>query len=145
MSESTKVSPPVWFWIVAAICLVWNLLGVMAYISQVTMSPEDLAALPEAERLFYESRPAWATAAFAIAVWGGALGSLTLLLRKSFAFHLLLASLIGILVQMFHSFFISNSFEVFGPGRAIMPIMVIVIGIALVWFTRSSKTKGWIS
>ena len=121
-----RIKPPVWFWIVGSIALLWNLLGVQAYIMQVTMSSEAIAALPEAERALYEDLPTWATAAFATAVWGGAFASLVLLLRKSIAYHLFILSLIGIVIQMIYNVFISNSIEVYGPGGFVMPVMVFI-------------------
>ncbi|MEO7990129.1 MAG: hypothetical protein ABI663_11340 [Chryseolinea sp.] len=140
---TTDNKPKTWFWIVSAVALIWNLMGVMAYISQVTMSPEALQALPENQRALYESAPSWATGAFAIAVWGGTLGCILLLLRRKLATPVLILSLAGILVQMYHSFFISNSLEVFGPGGLVMPIMIIVIGIWLIWLSRKATTNGW--
>jgi hypothetical protein len=145
MSEENRSNSPKWFMIVSIILLVWNLLGVMAYIMQVTMSPEALAALPEAQRQLYETTPVWATAAFAIAVNGGALGCLLLVLKRNLAGIFLQLSLAGVLVQMFHSFFMSKSFEVFGPGGLIMPIMVIVIAICLVMLAAKAKVKRWTS
>ena len=142
MTENSQA--PKWFWILSAVMLVWNLMGVMAYIAQVTMSPEALAALPAAEQELYATTPAWATGAFAVAVWGGAVGCLLLLLKRSAAFYLLAASLAGVVVQMFHSFFISKSFEVFGPGAMIMPIMVIIIACFLVWLGIYAKNKTWL-
>ena len=103
-----------------------------------------MAALPEAERALYESTPSWATGAFAFAVFGGALGCLALLLRKAWATPVLIVSLIGVLVQMFHSFFISKAFDVYGPGKMVMPIMVIVIAFFLVWTARCARREGWI-
>jgi hypothetical protein len=137
MSQSSSGAPK-WFLIVGIIALVWNLLGVFAYIMQQTMSPADLAAL-------YETTPAWATAAFAIAVHGGALGCLALVFKKSWALPLLVISLTAVLVQMVHAFFISNSIQVFGPGGMIMPVMILVIAVYLVFLARSAKEKGWIS
>jgi hypothetical protein len=145
MSEENRSNSPKWFMIVSIILLVWNLLGVMAYIMQVTMSPEALAALPEAQRQLYETTPVWATAAFAIAVNGGALGCLLLVLKRNLAGIFLQLSLAGVLVQMFHAFFMSKSFEVFGPGGLIMPIMVIVIAICLVMLAAKAKVKRWTS
>ncbi len=145
MINSTRVRPPIWFWIVSVLALLWNLLGVMAYLAQVNMTDEALAALPEAERTLYENQPMWATMAFAIAVWGGALGSLALLLRKRWARAVLLISLIGIIVQMTHSFFLSNNFEVYGPDKIIMPIMIIVVGVLLVLFARMAINRNWFS
>ncbi len=143
MSESMKNKAPAWFVIVVLLLLVWNLLGVIAYIMQVTMTPEALAALPEAQRQLYENTPQWATAAFAIAVNGGALGCLLLLLRRNLAALFLKASLLGVLVQMFHSFFISNSFEVFGPGGLVMPVLVIVIAVYLVMLAGKARANRW--
>ena len=143
MSGTTKNKTPKWFMVVAGILLVWNLLGVMAYIMQVTMSPEALAALPEAQRQLLENTPTWATAAFAVAVNGGVLGCLLLLLKRNLAGLFLQLSLAGVLVQMFHSFFMSNSFEVFGPGGMVMPIMVIIIAIYLVILAARAKANHW--
>ncbi len=145
MTNTTRVKPPIWFWVVSVLALLWNLLGVMAYLAQVNMTDEALAALPEAERALYENQPMWATMAFAIAVWGGALGSLALLLRKRWARAVLLISLIGIIIQMTHSFFLSNNFEVYGPGKMIMPIMIIVVGVLLVLFARMAINRNWFS
>ena len=145
MNEQSTSKAPVWFWVVGALALVWNLMGVMAYISQVTMSPETLAALPADQQELMQNVPAWATGAFAIAVFAGALGCLLLLLRKKLAIPVLGLSLLGILVQMVYNFFVSNSMEVYGPGAAIMPIMVIIIGAALVWLGRMAAEKGWIT
>ena len=145
MSDVTKNKAPTWFMVVAAILLVWNILGVVAYVIQVTMGPEVIAALPEAQRQLYENTPAWATAAFAVAVNGGALGCLLLLLRSNLAGLFLKLSLAGVGVQMFHSFFMSKSFEVFGPGGMVMPIMVIIIAIFLVMLAAKAKANRWTS
>lgn len=143
MNDTTK--PATWFWVVSALALLWNLMGVMAYIAQVTMSPEALQALPENERALMESTPAWATGAFAIAVWGGTLGSLLLLLRKKLATPVLIVSFLGIVVQMIHAFLLSNSFEVYGPGGLVMPIMVMLGGVLLIWFSRTATAKSWLN
>jgi hypothetical protein len=134
-----------WFWIVSALALLWNLAGVMAYLGQAYMSIETLEQMSQAERLLYESQPAWVTGAFAVAVWGGALGCIALMLKKKWAKPVFIISLIGILAQMSHSFFISNNFEVYGPGAMIMPIMVLIIGIALVLLANTAIKKGWLS
>ncbi len=144
MSDET-IKAPTWFMAVAGVLLVWNLLGVMAYVTQVTMTPEALAALPEAQRHILENTPEWATAAFAIAVNGGALGCVLLLLKRSLAGLFLQLSLAGVSVQMFHSFFRSKSFEVFGPGEMIMPIMIMVIAIYLVTLAAKAKARRWTS
>ncbi len=144
MTDESSIKIPVWFWIVAALALVWNLMGVMAYIGQVTMTPEALAELPEAERALYESTPAWVNGVFALSVFGGALGCIGLLLRKSWAKWLFIISLLSVLAQMYYAFFVSRSFEVFGPGAVIMPVMIIAVAVFLVWLSHMGKNKGWL-
>lgn len=143
MSKLSKA--PMWFWIVSVLALVWNLLGVMAYIQQATISPEALQALPEAERLLLQSTPAWVTGVFATAVFGGAAGCLVLLLRSRLALPVLLLSLIGALAQMSYVFFVSQAYAVYGPGGMAMPVMVILIAVLLVFFARHAARRRWIA
>ncbi|MBD0849447.1 hypothetical protein [Maribacter arenosus] len=146
MTNDGKVKVPVWYWIVSVVALLWNLMGAMAYLSQAYMSDEVKAALPAERMELMENMPAWATAAFAFAVWGGVLGCLGLLLRKKWAKPVLVVSLIGILIQMGYSFFMTNAVEVYGTVEGVvMPIIVIVIGIGLVLFSKSALNKGWLS
>ncbi len=141
---TTTQKPTTYFWIISIVALIWNLMGVSAYLAQAFMTDEALQNLPEAEQALYTDLPAWVTAAFAIAVFGGMLGSIGLLLRKKWARLLFLISLIGIIIQMTHSLFISNNMDVYGPGAVIMPIMVLVIGIYLIMFSKSAIAKGYI-
>ncbi len=141
----TNLPVPKWFMPVAIIAVIWNLMGVGAFFGEVFKSDEAIAALPELERALYESFPLWATIAFAIAVFGGAVGSIGLAMKKKWARPVLLASLIGIIIQMFYSLIIAKSTEVYGPGSVIMPIMVILIGVALVWLSRKADAAGWLS
>ena len=113
MSSENTQSIPVWFRITGFLALIWNLLGVSAYIMQVRMTEADLAALPEAQQMLYETTPAWATGAFATAVFAGALGCLLLVMRKGLAIPVLIVSLLAVLVQMFHAFFMSKNYRSF--------------------------------
>jgi hypothetical protein len=145
MNDDTGTAVPRSFWIISAVALVWNLLGVAAYVQQMTLATEVLEAMPLAERALYENIPVWATSAFALAVNGGALGCLLLLFRKAWAIPVLIVSLVGVIVQMIHAFFLSKSIEVYGPAGMIMPAMVIAVSAYLVWYSRVAREKGWIS
>ena len=140
-----KTSPPKWFWIVSVVALIWNAIGVNEYLALVYMTPETLASLPKEEQALCQNIPAWAIGAFAIAVFAGTIGSLLLLLRKRLSKIVLILSLAAIVVQMVYNLFISKSIEVYGPGRAIMPVMVLLVGIGLVWLAKAGEEKGWLS
>ncbi|NVK08601.1 MULTISPECIES: hypothetical protein [Tenacibaculum] len=143
MTDSNK--PTTLFWIIGVAALVWNGLGVMQYLGMAYMTDEVKAALPEAERALYDNIPSWVTAAFAIAVFGGLIGSAFLLMRKKLARPMFLISLIAIIVQMSYNLFMSRAAEVYGPGSVIMPIMVIVIGVFLLMYSKKTIAKGWLS
>ena len=145
MTTETTVKPPTWFWIVSVLALLWNLIGVSQYLMLAYIGIEELEQMTEAQRLLYESQPAWVTGAFAMAVWGGALGCILLLLKKKLAVGVLLISLIGILAQVSYNLFISTSFEVYGVQAVIMPTVILIIGIALFLFARKASANHWLA
>ncbi len=129
------------FWIVGAVALIWNVLGVINFFAQ--MNPDVLAAYRESERAIIEGRPAWATGAFAIAVFGGALGCLLLLFRKSAAYYLFIVSLLGAIVTMTHTLGVGIDFG-FGEILGII-LMPLVVAAFLIWYSKQADSKGWIS
>ncbi|WP_436517253.1 hypothetical protein [Ekhidna sp. To15] len=139
-----SVKPPTWFWIVSIIALIWNLMGVGAYLAQAFTPDDIISQMEQAMQDLINATPAWVTAAFAIAVWAGALGSLLLLMRKKLAYIVLIISCIGIVVQMYYNVFISNSIEVYGPGGLAMPIMTLLIGIGLIFFAKKGIAASWL-
>lgn len=142
MSDVISGKPPTSFWIIGGVALVWNLIGLMLYYMQVSATPETLAAVySEAEYEFLVSIPIWATTAHAIAVTAGVLGCILLLMRNAWAMPVFIVSLIGILVQDIYSFVIANGIEVWGVGVIILPIVVLVIAIGLVFYSRSAKDQ----
>ncbi|MBO6830842.1 hypothetical protein [Allomuricauda sp.] len=141
---NTSVKPPVWFWVVSVIALLWNLLGVMNYLNQAFNQVALMEAMDQAQREVFEGIPAWATAAFAIAVFSGTLASIGLLVRKKWARPLFIVSLVAVIIQFAHWLFISNAVEAFGPSTYGMPIVVVLIGIYLIFFAKKGIEKGWL-
>lgn len=141
---NTSVKPPVWFWVVTVIALLWNLFGVMNYLNQAFNQVALLEAMDQAQREAFEGIPAWATAAFAIAVFSGTLASIGLLLRKKWAHPLFIISLIAAVAQFIHWLFISNAVEAFGPSTYGMPVVVILVGIFFIFFAKKGIEKGWL-
>lgn len=141
---TTSVKPPTWFWVVSVIALLWNLIGVMKYLNQAFNQVALLESMDQAQREAFEGIPAWATAAFAIAVFSGTLASIGLLVRKKWARPLFIISLIAALAQFIHWLFISNAVEAFGPSTYAMPVVIIIIGIYLIFFSKKGIEKGWL-
>ncbi len=129
------------FWLIGAFMLIWNVMGCINFLMQ--MNPDMVASYRETEQAIILGRPAWATVAFAIAVFGGALGCLLLMLKKSVAFYLFIASLLGVVVTMIHTLGIGIDF---GTGEVIGIIfMPVAVAVFLIWYSKYSENKGWIS
>ncbi|WP_272022515.1 hypothetical protein [Olleya namhaensis] len=138
MSNSTIQKLPIWFIVVSILALIWNAMGVMAYISQAYMTEEVLTQLPEADQQMYANLPSWYIGAFAVAVFAGTIGSLGLVIRKKWAFYVLLISLIAAIAQMCYLAFVLKMANAMTP-------MIIIVGIALVWLADYATKKGWLS
>lgn len=127
------------FWLIGVVGLIFNLMGCANFILQ--MNADMVASMPEAFRSIVETRPTWGTGAFAVAVFGGALGCLLLLLKKSVAYYVLIASLLGAVVAQLP--FI---------GMASLPIELLIGGLSqiavtafLIWYSKLAERKAWIS
>ena len=138
------MNTPTWLKVVAIAALLWNLLGCFAFFSDLRLSPEDLAKLPEAQQALYAARPGWAVAATAVAVFGGVLGSIGLLLGKKWALPIFVLSLLGILVQDFGLFVLAKGASLAGPVAVVMQGLVLAVGIGLVLLSRKGIARGWL-
>jgi hypothetical protein len=146
MSDVPNGKPPTSYWIIAGIFLLWNFIGLMIYYNQVTMAPEVIADnFSPAQQAFLENMPLWATSAYAIAVTAGVIASLLLLVRNALALPVFVVSFAGVLVQDLNSFVISDGLGVWGTSALYLPILVIVIGLVEIWYSRSAKAKDWLS
>lgn len=69
-----------------------------------------------------------------------------LLLRKSVAYYLFIASLIGVLITMSHAIGIANSVVNFStPDFTMMIVMPVVMAVFLVWYSRFLFNKHLIN
>ena len=129
------------FWIISAVALLWNLMGVYAYLEQAYMTDEVIATLPEPEQMYYNNVEAWVIAAFAIAVFAGTFGCLALLFRKKMALILFILSLIAVLLQATYNFYIQKFMPIEGI-QIICTLVIILIAILLIWFSKDAIKKG---
>ncbi len=145
MNDATKIKTHWSVWVLGGISLVWHLMGCANYLWQATMTPDAFASLTEGQRVIIENRPAWATGAFAIAVFGGAIASILLLLRKRLALVFFVIALLGVIVSMIPVFGIISSGATFTTFERIMYFALTpLFGALMVWFTRVSIRRGWI-
>ncbi|GAB1595546.1 hypothetical protein [Lysobacter claricitrinus] len=90
---------PKWLRPVAIVAVLWNVLGCLAFAADARISASDIARMPIEQQHLYAARPGWSVVGTAVAVIAGVLGSVALTQPHRIAWPLLLASLIGVLVQ----------------------------------------------
>ncbi|MEO7043099.1 MAG: hypothetical protein ABI035_12620, partial [Gemmatimonadaceae bacterium] len=124
--------------------LLWNLVGCLAFVSDLRLTPDDVAKLSQAQQALYNARASWATAATALAVIGGALGCVGLLLGKKWALPVLVASLIGLLVQDYGLFVVAGGAALSGQTALVLQGLVLLIAIGLILLSRKGIARGWL-
>lgn len=135
---------PIWYWIVSAILLIWNLIGCGACYSQLGASPARIAALPDDQRDAWMAMPATAKIAYVVAVTAGLLGAVALLLRSVAAGPLFIASLVGLIIQFGWFFITYKGVSKLGLSSAGFPAFLALVAIGQIAFACSAKMHGWL-
>jgi hypothetical protein len=133
---------PAWFWIVAILFLLWNMMGCWACYSQLTVSAEDFAKLPAAQRDAWQSMTLAPKAAYVVAVAAGLAGAILLLARNAFARPIFIISLIGVLIQFGWFFGVWNGYAKLGPASVGFPVFIALVCVAEIWFAGKAIERG---
>ena len=144
MTDTNK--PNVIFWIIGVVALIWNGMGVNAYLQQAYNTEASTAELNTEQIALIDGLPAWMTALFAIAVFAGIIGAIALLMRKKMAAIILCISFAAATIQQLYWLFGTNATEVFSEMQPyLMPVMIIVFAAFLAWYSHNQKKKGVLS
>jgi hypothetical protein len=124
-------------WVVGVASLLWNSVGALDFVMTETRNKAYMSSFTPAQLEFYYGFPIWFVVAWGIAVWGGLLGSLSLLLRLRLALQLFLASVICIVLSDIHTFALSNGLRVMGGSGAAFSAVIFVIGVLQFVYARA--------
>ncbi|WP_404481925.1 sugar transporter [Novosphingobium sp. BL-52-GroH] len=130
------------FWIIATAILLWNLIGDAAYLMQATADLDAIAGTDPVTAAALHSMPAWAWAAYAVAVGGGTLGAVLLLMRRKAAWALFALSLAGVVVLFGWSFLGFDMVAAKGWSSAIFPAVIFAIALASLLYARAKAADG---
>lgn len=138
MSE-TQTTPtgrrPWHLWVIGIIALLWNAMGAVDYIMTQTKNEAYMGQFTAEQLDFFYGLPAWVVACWAIAVWGGLLGTVLLLLRRRLAVSVFLASFVTLVITMFHNYVLSNGLEVMGgPGQVAFSFAIVLVALGLLFY-----------
>jgi hypothetical protein len=140
--QQTTTRIPRHFWIVGVLSLLWNAVGAFDYAAtQLRIESYMSAFTPEQLEYFY-GLPAWVVAAWAIAVWSSLLGSLGLLLRKTWAVWLFGVAIVGMVLTALHNFVLSDGLAVMGSGAVAFTAVIWLIAFFLFFYARAMSKRG---
>jgi hypothetical protein len=138
---SIKLSLPKWYWIAATLAMLWYLMDLAGLASRVFMLKVMIEDFSDEQQALYRAMPLWVNFVFTVEVFGGLIGSLGLLFRRSWAYIFYIFSLFGVLAQTTYLWWLSDSIRIMGPPSIVMPVIALTIAVALIVFTRMARKK----
>lgn len=144
MSEQTIATPrrtPVHLWVVGVLALFWNGFGAFDYLMTQTENESYMSQFTPEQLEYFYGFPTWVVLFWALAVWGGVLGAVLLLLRKRIAVAVLLASFVSMAITFTHNFLLSDGMEVMGTGGAAFSGVIFVVALGLWRYARVMARK----
>lgn len=129
-------STPRHLWVVGILALLWSAVGAFDYLMTQTQNEAYTGQFTPEQLEYFYGFPAWVVAFWALAVWGGVLGALLLLLRKRLAAPVLLVSFLSMVVTSVHNFLLSEGAEVMGSGGVAFSVAIFAIALGLWLYAR---------
>jgi hypothetical protein len=143
MKQDTKSAVPNWYWVIATVALLWNLLGCAFFVIEILAQEAAMESMTEDQKAWARSIPGWIYFVYGLAVSTALAGTIGLFLRKGWTITMFTISLVAVIVQMVYTMIIGGGLQVMGPSGAVMPSLVIVIAAALLWFSWFARSRNW--
>lgn len=143
----TSPTPPVrptprHLWVVGGLSLLWNAFGAVDYVLTHFGVEAYLAQMTVEQRAFFEGFPAWATAGWAVGVWGSVAGSVGLLLRRRWAVWAFGAALVGMAVSSVYTLVLSGGAALMGTAATAMSAVIWVVALGLLAYASAMARRG---
>jgi len=146
MSEDQAASngrTPWHLWVIGILAVLWNSMGAFDYLMTQTENEGYMSNFSPEQLEYFYGFPTWVVAFWAIAVWGGVLGAVLLVLRKKLAADVLLLSFLSMVLTTIYNFGLSNGLEVMGgPGELVFSALIFVFALLLYLYAKTMKNRG---
>ena len=143
--DGATARTPWHLWAVGILSLLWNLFGVFDFSMSLSQGEAYFRSMgmTEPQIAYFNAMPGWTYVAWALGVFGGALGSLLLLLRRRWALHAFAASLAGLIASLIYTFVLSDGAEVMG-GQTPIQFVILAVCLFLVGYAAWAARRGWL-
>jgi hypothetical protein len=139
-------STPISYWAIALAGLAWNSFGIAQFAGQIGQTETAMmgAGMTAEQIAVYAALPLWMDIAFGIGTFGGTIGCLLLLMRRTLAVPVFAVSLVAY-AALFVGDIVHGVFAAFGQGQVAILTSVVAIAAGLLWFARRSAANGRIA
>ena len=140
--ERVTAGRPWHIWAVGVVSAIWNAGGAYDYTMTYLQSATYLAPFGPEERAYFLGFPAWATASWALGVWGALAGSLLLLARSRFAVHAFVVALIGLMGTTAYQYTADMPASFDTPGTHAFSAAIWIVTLALTAYAVWMRRRG---
>ena len=142
MPDTHRARTPWHLWLVGIAALLWSAMGALDYVMTQTRNESYMSNFTPEQLQFFYSFPSWLVAAWAIAVWGGVLGSIWLLMRKSLAVWFYFVSLVCMVITAIHNYVFANGMEVIGDTFSLVfTAIIFIVAVALFVYAKAMRAR----
>lgn len=138
-----RKKPSLWFWIIAVLLLLWNLLGLSAFAIEIFSPDLVTASLNDQQLEIYNDRPGWYMYNYSMAVLAGTFASILLLAGKKLAVPLAVLSLVAVLVSSVYNLY-AGAMDFVEMSDKILFYLILVLNVVLVVVAMYAVKKRWI-
>ena len=138
----TPVPTPWHLWAVGVLALLWSAMGAYDYLMTETRNEAYMSRFTPEQLEFFYGFPNWVVSLWAIAVWGGVLASIFLLLRKGFTAEIYLVSLVAMVITALWNYLFAGGLAVSGAFGLAFTVIIFVLSLLLYLYARAMRTKG---
>lgn len=129
----------------AVVLLLWNLIGIAAFVMQWTQDIHALARTDPYQAQAFASMPSWAWASYAVAVTTGLLGALLLVMRRKGAVVLSAIEVIAVIVQFSYTFLMTDLLAQKGASTVIFPLVIFLLALFQFGLARRMDAKAMLA
>jgi len=130
-------------WVVGVLSVLWNAMGALDYVMTQTRNEQYMSRFTTEQLDYFYSMPSWVIACWALAVWGGVLGSLLLLLRKRLAVWVFFVSLLTMIATSVYNYLLSDGLQVMNDPFALwFSAAIFVIAVVLFFYAGTMNQRG---
>ena len=141
--DSTPPARRPWhLWVVGLFALAWNSVGATDLVMTQTRNDSWLGQLEEGQVQALYDLPAWLVPFWAVAVWGGVLGAVLMLMGRALAAPVLLASLAAMSVTAGHDFLSVRGLYSSGGTAPAFVLLIFSVALALWVYARFLRGRG---